>query len=141
MPIDVRPGLTIPDSDLEFRASRSGGPGGQHVNTTASQVELRFDLDGTSALADYTKGRLREIAAGRISSEGVLRIVRSTHRSQSVNKEECLEALKALLLQALAPPPKKRRPTKPSKGAKRRRLDAKKQRGQVKKDRSFRGDY
>jgi len=135
MPLEVRPNLTIPDSDLEFRASRSGGPGGQHVNTTSSQIELRFDVDGCTVLRPHTKNRLRTIAAGRLTREGILRIVRSTHRSQATNKQECFEALQELILKALAPPPKKRRATKPTRASQRRRLDSKKKRGAIKKGR------
>jgi ribosome-associated protein len=140
MPLEVRPGLVIPDGELEFRASRSGGPGGQHVNTTASQVELRFPIDDSTALYDRTKQRLKQVAGNRVTDDGVLRIVRSTHRSQLANKEECREALRELILKALAPPPKKRRATKPTKGSQRRRLDSKKKRGQLKAGRRKKWD-
>ena len=140
MPLDVRPGLTIPDSELEWRASRSGGPGGQHVNTTSTQVELRYDLEGSEALYPAAKDRLRKLAAGRLSKDGILRVVSSASRSQTANKQDCEERLRALILDALKPPPKKRKPTKPTRASQRRRVDAKKARSQTKKDRNYRGD-
>ncbi len=140
MPVDVRAGITIPDSDLEWRASRSGGPGGQHVNTTSTQVELRFDLEGSEVLYRAAKERLRTLAKGRITKDGVLRIVSSASRSQTANKQDCEERLRALILDALKPPPKKRKPTKPTRASQRRRVDAKKARAQTKKDRKYQGD-
>ncbi len=140
MPLDVRPGITIPDSDLEWRASRSGGPGGQHVNTTSTQVELRFDLEGSTVLYPAAKARLRTLARKRISKGGVLRIVSSASRSQTANKQDCEERLRELILEALKPPPKKRKPTKPTRASQRRRIDAKKAQSQKKKDRKYRGD-
>ncbi len=133
--IEIRPGLVIPDSNLTWRTSRAGGPGGQHVNTTDSRVELLFDAEGCAALYPRTKVRLRELAGRRMNAAGVLQLICATHRSQHRNKATLEERLRDLVLEALRPPPPPRRPTKPSRAAKRRRLDAKKQRGAKKKAR------
>ena len=137
--LEIREGLCIPDSDLEWRVSRAGGPGGQHVNTTSTQVELRFDVDRCELLNEPVKERLRALAGSRLSKEGVLRVVSGASRSQLANKDDCEERLRALILEALKPPPKKRRPTKPSRAAQQRRIQTKKARGQLKKLRG-RGD-
>ncbi|MGN6783237.1 MAG: alternative ribosome rescue aminoacyl-tRNA hydrolase ArfB [Marmoricola sp.] len=119
-------GLVIPAEDLQERFSRSSGPGGQSVNTADSRVELVLDLTATAALDDPL--RRRAIAA----LGEVVRVTASEHRSQHRNREAARERLVERLRSALAPPPPARVPTKPSKGTRRRRLDAKKQRGQTK---------
>jgi len=131
----VRPGLVIPEGELSWRFSRSGGPGGQSVNTTDSRVELSFDLAGTTALSGVLKDRALERLASRLV-DGVLTIAASEYKSQWRNREAARARLVALLKEAIAPPPRPRRPTKPSKGAVRRRLDDKKRRGQTKRLRS-----
>lgn len=119
-------GLVIPAEELVERFSRSSGPGGQSVNTSDTRVELLLDLTTTSALDD----RLRERAVRTLGN--VLRVTASEHRSQHRNREAARDRLADRLRTALAPPPPARVPTKPSKGARRRRLDTKKRRGQVK---------
>ncbi|MET7283489.1 alternative ribosome rescue aminoacyl-tRNA hydrolase ArfB [Kribbella sp. NPDC005582] len=131
----VRPGLVIPEGELSWRFSRSGGPGGQSVNTTDSRVELSFDLAGTTALSGVLKERALERLQSRLV-DGVLTIAASEYKSQWRNREAARARLVALLKEAIAPPPRPRRPTKPSKGAVRRRLDDKKRRGQTKRLRS-----
>ncbi|MFK4084292.1 alternative ribosome rescue aminoacyl-tRNA hydrolase ArfB [Kribbella sp. NPDC020789] len=131
----VRPGLVVPDGELRWRFSRSSGPGGQSVNTTDSRVELSFDLAGTTALSGVLKSRALERLEGRLV-DGVLTIAASEYKSQWRNREAAKARLAALLREAIAPPPRPRRPTKPSKGAVRRRLDDKKRRGQTKRLRS-----
>lgn len=133
--IEIRPGLEIPDADLSWRTSRAGGPGGQHVNTTDSRVELLFDVAGCAVLREQTKTRLRELAGRRMNAEGILQLICSSHRSQHRNKTTCEERLRELILEALRPPPPPRRPTKPSRSAKRRRLNEKRQRGDTKRGR------
>ena len=120
-------GLTIPSGDLVERLSRSPGPGGQSVNTSDSRVELEYDVAASTALSDTQRARL----LSRLP-EPVVRVVASEHRSQHRNRVAARERLADLLRTALAPPPPKRRPTKPTRGSKERRLDAKKQRGQTK---------
>jgi ribosome-associated protein len=119
-------GLVVPADELVERFSRSSGPGGQSVNTSDSRVELLLDLTTTSALDD----RLRERAVRALGD--VVRVTASEHRSQHRNREAARERLAERLRAALAPPPPARVPTKPSRGARRRRLDTKKHRGQVK---------
>lgn len=133
--IPIRPGLAIPAEEIEFTASRSSGPGGQHVNVTESRVTLWFDLEGSPSLSESQKARIRERLAGRLGKDGRLRISVQSERSQHQNKAAALELFAALLAQALAPR-KQRRLTRPSKASKERRLDAKRRRATVKQQRS-----
>lgn len=120
-------GLVVPAADLVERFSKSPGPGGQSVNTTDSRVELDFDVAASTVLTDVQRSRaLRRWPEGRVS------IAASEHRSQHRNRVAARERLAELLREALAPPPAPRRPTKPSRGSKERRLRAKKERGQTK---------
>ena len=132
--IQVAPGVSIPDSELEFRVSRSSGPGGQGVNTTDSRVELRFDVGGSPSLGEEARARLLRELAGRIDASGKLRVVAQTHRSQLMNRRDAIERFRALLAGALrqAPP---RVSTKPSVAADRRRLAAKRRRAATKQAR------
>jgi len=120
-------GLVIPDGDLVERFSRSPGPGGQSVNTTDSRVELEYDVGASTVLSDAQRTRL----LSRLP-EPTVRVVASEHRSQHRNRVAARERLADQLREALAPPPPKRRPTKPTRGSKERRLEEKKQRGGTK---------
>ncbi len=120
-------GLTIPDSDLVERFSRSPGPGGQSVNTSDSRVELEYDVRTATTLSPLQRAR-----ALKRWPDGVIAIAASEHRSQHRNRSAARERLADLLREALAPPPPPRRPTKPTRGSKERRLKAKKQRGHLK---------
>ncbi|MEM6994821.1 MAG: alternative ribosome rescue aminoacyl-tRNA hydrolase ArfB, partial [Myxococcota bacterium] len=122
----VSANVTIPAADLSWSASRAGGPGGQHVNKTSTKVDLRFDLRGSTALTMTVKRRLTALAAGRLDGEGRIVITSAASRSQTNNLLEARERLAALVRAALVVP-KRRRATRPSLGAKRRRLDAKRQ--------------
>lgn len=133
--IPIRPGLAIPAEEVWFTASRSSGPGGQHVNVTESRVTLWFDLEASPSLDESQKARLRERLAGRIGKDGKLRLSVQSDRSQHRNKAAALELFAALLAAALAPR-KKRRPTKPTKASQERRLDAKRRRSAVKRQRA-----
>lgn len=119
-------GLVLPAAELVERFSRSPGPGGQSVNTADSRVELEYDVSTSAALDDAQRARL----VGRVGSPVV--VVASEHRSQHRNRVAARERLAERLRTALAPPPPPRRPTKPTRGSQRRRLDEKKQRGQTK---------
>lgn len=130
--VTVRSGVVVPEAELAWRFSRSGGPGGQSVNTTDSRVELSFDVGATTAFSDVLKTRALERLQSRLV-DGVLTIAASEYKSQWRNREAARERLAVLLREAIAPPPRKRRPTKPSKGSVRRRLDDKKRRGQTKR--------
>ncbi|GAA1532205.1 alternative ribosome rescue aminoacyl-tRNA hydrolase ArfB [Kribbella lupini] len=130
--LTVRAGVVIPEAELGWRFSRSSGPGGQSVNTADSRVELIFDLAATSALGEPLKNRALERLSTRLV-DGVLTIAASEHRSQWRNREAARARLASLLRDAIAAPPRQRRPTRPSKGAVRRRLDEKKRRGETKR--------
>ncbi len=126
------PRLTVPASELGVRFSRAGGPGGQGVNTTDSRVELSFDVARSTALPEPLRERALQRLAGRLSG-GVLTVVAAEHRSQLQNRRAAGERLAALLAEAVAPGPRARRPTRPTRGSQRRRLDGKKRRGEVKR--------
>lgn len=128
-------GLTVPGSELVERFSRSSGPGGQGVNTADSRVELRYDVAHSSALTDVQRSRALSYLAPRLV-DGVLTITASEHRSQLQNRQAARARLVNYLSEALAPPPPPRRATRPSRGARQRRLDVKKQRGQIKAGRA-----
>jgi ribosome-associated protein len=127
-------GLVVPSSELLERFSRSSGPGGQGVNTTDSRVELRWDVAQSTAVTEVQRTRLLEQLAGRLT-DGVLVIAASEHRSQLQNRQAARARLTALLLDALEPPSPARRPTRPSRRAQQRRVDAKKRRGTIKANR------
>jgi ribosome-associated protein len=129
--------VTIPARELSWRFSRSSGPGGQGVNTADSRVELSFDLAASTAISDYLKNRALTRLQARLI-DGVLVVVAAEHRSQLDNRRAAAARLTALLVQALAPPARARRATKPSARAVTARLDAKRRRGQLKQRR--RGD-
>jgi ribosome-associated protein len=136
--ITIAPGVDIEERDLKERFIRASGPGGQNVNKVATAVELRFDVT-RSALPDEVKERLHVLAGNRISDEGVLLIDSRAFRTQLQNREAARERLVALLKKA-AIRPKKRRATKPKAGARERRLESKKRRGDIKNLRSSRND-
>lgn len=123
--------VRVPEHELEFRTSRSGGPGGQGVNTTASKVELRWDVDATQALAEWQKDLIRERLGNRMTDDGVLIIQASEERSQHRNREAALARFRSLVGEAIVPP-KRRKRTRPSRAAKRRRLEDKRHRSRVK---------
>ncbi|MEU6077095.1 alternative ribosome rescue aminoacyl-tRNA hydrolase ArfB [Micromonospora sp. NPDC047074] len=129
----------VPAAELRERFSRSSGPGGQGVNTTDSRVELSYDLAGSPGVPESLRARALERLAGRLVG-GVLTVTASEHRAQLANREAARDRLAALLREAAAPPPPPRRPTRPSRGAKERRLAAKKRQSQRKRDRRVDGD-
>jgi ribosome-associated protein len=120
----------IPESEVQITAVRSQGAGGQNVNKVSSAIHLRFDIRNSS-LPEEHKERLLALADQRITRDGVLVIKAQTHRSQDMNRAEALGRLQELV-DSVAQPPRQRRPTKPTAASKRRRLDSKNLRAQVK---------
>lgn len=141
MPSPVRPGLavtpalTIPRAELTERFSRASGPGGQGVNTTDSRVELSWDVGRSAVLSDTQRERVMGRLAERLV-DGVLTVVASENREQRRNRDAAAKRLAALVADALAPPPRTRRPTRATRGSQERRLTAKKQRSTTKQLRS-----
>jgi ribosome-associated protein len=126
--LHVRPGVAVPLAEIELRTSRSSGPGGQHANVTASRVEAVFDVTASTALSDAQKARITARLGPRVTAAA------QDTRSQLRNRELALERLSERLAHAL----EVRRPrtaTRPTKSSKRRRVDAKKRRGDIKRDR------
>jgi ribosome-associated protein len=130
--LHVRGSLALPERELRWRFSRASGPGGQGVNTTDSRVELSFDLANSPSVPEPLRARAQQRLAGRLA-DGVLTVVAAEHRSQLRNRAAARERLAAALRAAMAPDPPPRRPTRPSARARRRRLDAKTRRGQIKR--------
>lgn len=126
--------LAIPRAELTYRASRAGGAGGQHVNTSSTRIELLWNVWTSAALDHDARARIMEKLATRIDSEGWIRVVSSARRSQSQNRDAAEARLTELLKQALVVQ-KRRKPTKPSRGAKEARLNEKKKRGDTKRQR------
>jgi len=135
--IQVAPGISIAEEELEFAFVRASGPGGQKVNKVSSAVQLRFDVAGSRSLPAEVKGRLVRLAGSRMSVGGVLVIEAHRYRTQKANRDDAVERLAALLRRA-ARVPKKRLRTAPTAAARRRRLDAKRRRGLVKRLRTDR---
>lgn len=127
--ISITHNLSLDEHQLEWQFIRASGPGGQNVNKVNSAVQLRYD---TTLLSEMIRQRLHTLAGNRINSEGILVIEASVHRSQGLNRQDALGRLIDLLKQA-AHVPKQRRATRPTRGSKEKRLEGKKQRGQVKR--------
>jgi ribosome-associated protein len=133
-PLNVTAGIVVPEAELQWRFSRSSGPGGQSVNTTDSRVELSFDLAATQAFDETLKLRAAARLAGRLV-DGVITVAASEHRSQLRNREAAEYRLAGLLREAIAPPARPRRATRPTRGSVRRRLDSKRKRSDLKRQR------
>ena len=126
--------LTIPRAELLYRASRSGGPGGQHVNTSSTRIELMWDFANSRALDDASRARITEKLAGRLDADGRVRVVASDHRSQQQNRDAADERLAQLVRSALLVP-KPRKKTRPSRAAKENRLAEKRHQAERKRRR------
>jgi ribosome-associated protein len=123
--------LAIPERELEVSFARSGGPGGQHVNTSSTKVELRFDVAGSPSLTEAQKARIRAHLGSRVTGDGVLILTASEHRSQTRNRDAVMARFRRLLAEALRER-KRRKPTRPSRAARERRLADKRRRSEKK---------
>jgi ribosome-associated protein len=137
--LEVAPHVRIPLDELEWTASRGGGPGGQHVNKVSTRVAVVFDVSGSPSLAEATKERIRDRLGHRLTRDGRLRIACGVHRSQAANRREVLERLRALLEDALRPR-RRRVATGVPGGEREKRLTAKRARAKTKRDRAMRSE-
>ncbi|MCC6776823.1 MAG: aminoacyl-tRNA hydrolase [Hyphomicrobiales bacterium] len=129
--IRVTPAISLGEDEIDERFIRASGPGGQNVNKLSTAVQLRFDVRRSPSLADDVRSRLERLAGSRLTREGVLVITAQRHRTQERNRQDALDRLIELIRRAaVAPVP--RRPTRPGKGARERRLETKKRRGSIK---------
>jgi ribosome-associated protein len=132
--LTVTPALAIPRTEIQYRATRAGGAGGQHVNTSSTRIELLWNLPQSVAVTDEQRDRIRIKLANRLDSDGMVRVVASDRRSQAQNKVLADNRLVALVQHALHVA-KKRRATKPTRAAKEKRLESKKKQANKKRNR------
>lgn len=134
--IRVTKSVSIPEHELQFKFSRSGGPGGQNVNTRDTKVEVIFDVTTSPSLGPRQRDRALRRLQSKLDTEGKLHVVASDERTQGRNRELAMERLRLTLAEALAPDPPRRKRTRPGKAATERRIAAKKARGRLKRQRS-----
>jgi ribosome-associated protein len=139
MAIEIQSGLSIDESEFEFRNSTSTGPGGQHVNRTETRVTLLFDVRSSRCLSDEQREKILARLASRINREGVMQVSSQKHRSQSANREVVMERFVELVAGALRED-RARKPSRPTRASKKRRVDQKKQRGKTKQLRQKPGE-
>src|SRR3954462_4552483 len=133
-PDEILPGVRVPESAMRFQFARSGGPGGQNVNKLNTKAELWVPLAAIAGLSERAAGRLRALAGKRVTGAGEIHITAETERTQEGNRSAVLDRLRALLAAAVHEP-KRRRKTKPSRAAKRRRLESKRRKSEIKSGR------
>jgi ribosome-associated protein len=132
--VELAPGVFVPESALRFQYVRSSGPGGQNVNKVNTKAELWVQAEAIIGLTDAARARLQQMAGRRWTAAGEIHIAADTERRQELNREEVLARLRELLLRAMHEP-KKRKRTKPTRASKRRRVEGKRHRGQIKSQR------
>jgi ribosome-associated protein len=132
MPLEVAPGLAIPDSEISVSFVRASGPGGQNVNKVSTAAQLRFDLQGSSALSAGVKARLRALSGRRLGADGTILIVARNQRTQEHNRRDAEQRLSDLIRRALIAP-KARKATRPTRAARERRLEHKTHQGRTKR--------
>jgi ribosome-associated protein len=130
--IEVTPAISLQDDEVQIRAVRASGPGGQHVNKVSTAIELRFDIRGSPSLPERARAQLYGLAGNRLTQDGVLVLVAQEHRSQELNRQAAVERLLALIRKAAEPPPPPRKKTKPTYSSKLKRLEGKSKRSGVK---------
>ena len=130
--IEVTPDIFLADDEVQVRAVRASGPGGQHVNKVSTAIELRFDVRGSESLPERVRARLEALAGSRLTLEGVLVLVAQEYRSQEMNRQAALDRLTDLIRKAAEPPPPPRKKTRPTYASKLKRLEGKSKRSNVK---------
>lgn len=130
--IPVTPAIALDDSELHETFLRSSGAGGQNIQKVETAVQLRFDVRGSRSLPEPVRDRLIQLAGRRMTKDGVLVITAQRHRTQERNRDDALERLLTLIREAATPPPPVRRPTRPTRGSKERRLEGKSLRSTIK---------
>ena len=130
--IEITSWLRIEDDEIQEKAARASGPGGQHVNKTSTAIELRFDVRGSPSLPEPVRARLYKLSGNRLTMDGVVVLVAQEHRSQEMNRQAAIERLLDLVREAAKPPPPPRKKTRPTYASKLRRLEGKTKRSGVK---------